>query len=114
MLEMTTANSADRKIEAMTTIIYSMGLDRFGVEEVKKTGGAPRENRRRIEIANIRGDLRRLTRQYRQSAEEERAALEELRKPLRQHLKALRRAENHRRKRRERMQKRAKFTANPG
>ena len=39
MLELTTANSVNRKNEAMTTIIYSMGLDRFGVEEDEKSGG---------------------------------------------------------------------------
>ena len=66
----------------------------------------------RKEIANIHGELRRLTRQYRQSVEEERPALEELRKSLWQCFKTLRRAENHRRKCRERMQRRAKFTSN--
>ena len=38
VLNTTLAGSIDRKIEAMTTIIYNMGMDRFGVEEGNKPG----------------------------------------------------------------------------
>ena len=114
ILEVTLAGSIEKKVNTMATIMYSMGAERFGIEE-EKHGKKPNEesNRRQQQISQIRAELRQLTRAYREAEEEEKPALEELRGTLRSRLKTLRRAENSRRKRKERMKKRAQFTSNP-
>ena len=114
ILEVTLAGSTDKKIRTMSTIIYSMGAERFGVQE-RKQGKKPNEktNRRQQQISQIRAELRQLTRAYREATNDEKPALEELRGILRGRLKTLRRAENSRRKRKERIRRRAQFTSNP-
>ena len=54
MINTTLAGSEDRKIEAMTTIIYNVGMDRFGIEEGKKPRIDGKENIREREIVNRR------------------------------------------------------------
>lgn len=117
-LESVLAGGVDRKVEAMTTIIYSMGHERFGAKELKaRETPSGRGNRRETEISQIRGELKGLKRAYIEAREsgsvQEMYALEELRETLRERLKSLRRAENNRRRRKERMRKRAQFTAGP-
>lgn len=61
MLEAVLAGDIGRKVEALSTVIWTMGADRFGMEQGKvkglqQAGG----NRRSKEIAKIRGDMRRL------------------------------------------------------
>ena len=113
-LEAALGGGVDRKIEAMTSIIYSMGRERFGVVEQRaRRAPAGRGNRREVEISQIRGELRRLNKAYCEATtEEEKQGLQELRDVLRERLKSLRRAEANRRRRKERMKKRAQFTRN--
>ena len=109
-METALAGGVDRKVRAMATIIYSMGSDRFGVlpgQGRQKSSPQGRSNRREKEISNIRAELKRLTKAYKAATEEEKPALAELRDVLRERLKSLRRAENNRRKRKERMKSRA-------
>ena len=73
VLEATLAGSVDKKMKAMTTIMYSMGADRFGVEDHKKDKKGAHTNRRKQEITNIRGDLRRLTKRFREAEEGEKS-----------------------------------------
>ena len=114
VLEATLAGSVDKKVQVMATIVYNMGVDRFGALETKtKTNKTGHGNRRESQISQIRGELRSLTRVSKQATEQERPALEELRRGLREKLKSLRRAENNRRKMQERRRKRAQFTASP-
>ncbi|XP_053391239.1 uncharacterized protein LOC128554051 [Mercenaria mercenaria] len=97
----------------MATIMYSMGRDRFGVQEKKEPRTKPVDNRRQNKIAQLRGDIRRLTTQFKEASPEERPALAEIRKHLREQIATLRRAENNRKNRKERARKRANFIANP-
>ncbi|XP_062568263.1 uncharacterized protein LOC134230448 [Saccostrea cucullata] len=113
ILNTTLAGSIDRKIEAMTSIIYSVGLDRFGAEQRKKSQKEGRKNRREREIAKMRKDLRQLRKQYRKATDEEKPALSQLRDNIREHLKIARRAERSRRRRKQRDRARARFTADP-
>jgi hypothetical protein len=113
VLEVTLAGELDRKVKAMSTIIYNMGCERFGLEERKKQPEIKKSNRRENEISRIRGELRQLTKAYKKATREEKTGLEELRRNNRERLKILRRAENNRKKRRERTRKRAQFMANP-
>ncbi|CAC5383864.1 unnamed protein product [Mytilus coruscus] len=79
----------------MTSIIYSVGKDRFGFITSEKRERTPcRSNRRQKKITEMRGDLRRLKKRYRDAMEEERA-------------------ETHRSDRKKRAKERVKFTAHP-
>jgi hypothetical protein len=82
------------------------------VEERKQ----PREtavnkNRRQREITYLRRKLRRLTKRYITTDEEDRPALAKMRNTIRDTLKILRRTERSRR--RKKKQARARFTTNP-
>ena len=111
ILNTSSAGGVDKKIEGMATIMYNVGLDRYGEEERGQPGGTVIKNRRQREIAGLRRDLKQLTRRYREADEGERQALAELRDTIREKLKILRRAEKSRKRRKERA--RARFTANP-
>ena len=99
----------------MATIMYNVGKERFGLEEVqqKQQQSTGHRNRRQQKRASIRRDLRQLSKRYRVAPEEERAALAELRQGIRERLKILNRAERSRKRRKERARARARFTANP-
>ena len=59
VLETTLAGTISRKVESFTTIIYTVGRETFGTEEVKvKQQGVPSTNRREVQIRNVRWDLR--------------------------------------------------------
>ncbi|XP_052223957.1 uncharacterized protein LOC127839609 [Dreissena polymorpha] len=87
----------DRKLTTLTTLIYSVGKERFGLEEERVRKEPPRPNRRQVRIQNLR----------------QRIGLAQLRDTVRTQLTSVRKAENSRRKTRERAKKRAAFTANP-
>ncbi|XP_076075792.1 uncharacterized protein LOC143046522 [Mytilus galloprovincialis] len=114
ILEATLAGRVDRKITAMTSIIYSVGKDRFGViPQGKQSTKQGHSNRRQKKIKELRGDLRRLKKRYKVAKENERLPLQQLRKETREKLKTLTRAETHRRDRKKKAKERATFTANP-
>jgi hypothetical protein len=71
VLEVTLAGELYRKVKAMSTIIYNMGCERFGLEERKKQQETKKSNRRENEISNccIRGELRQLTKAYKKAKE---------------------------------------------
>ena len=114
----------DRKINAMATIIYKIGRERFGetgrrpdTSNLGETGhhnnGTRNKSRREREIESLRRDLKNLKQRFKVANESEKTTLSGLRKVTREKLKSLRRAECSRKKRRERQRKRAMFTANP-
>jgi hypothetical protein len=82
VLDTTLAGCLDKKIKAMTTIVYNMGKDRFGTEGVKEKKKAS-SDRHTQEISKIGGELRSLKQQFRLAARQEKAALSELRSQLR-------------------------------
>ncbi|VDI31367.1 Hypothetical predicted protein [Mytilus galloprovincialis] len=98
----------------MTSIIYSVGKDRFGVvPQGKQPTKLGHSNRRQKKIKELRGDLRRLKKRYKVANENERLPLQQLRKETREKLKTLTRAETHRRDRKKKAKERTTFTANP-
>ncbi|XP_071138283.1 uncharacterized protein [Mytilus edulis] len=98
----------------MTSIIYSVGKDRFGVvPQGKQPTKQGHSNRRQKKIKELRGDLRRVKKRYKVANENERLPLQQLRKETREKLKTLTRAETHRRDRKKKAKERATFTANP-
>lgn len=96
----------------MSTLVISIGAERFGIK-LPKAQNIARPNRREIKISQLRKELKALSRQYKRASEEEKPALTELQDILRQKLISLRRAERHRRRGRERARKRMAFVANP-
>ena len=116
ILQTTLCGSVDRKIQAMSTIAYAVGSDRFGFQEQRRappTAGNREPNRREKEIAAIRQRLRDLRRQYKKADDSEKQGLSDLADISREKLISLRRAENHRRNRKERSKKLAQFTSRP-
>ncbi|XP_035685395.1 uncharacterized protein LOC118421998 [Branchiostoma floridae] len=114
ILESVLAGAAERKIEAMMEIVYSVGVERFGEKPVGKSrrqAGHP--NRRERERKQIRKELKVLRKRWLKATEMEKEALEVLRKELRSRLCTLGRAERARRKRKDRERRRAEFVANP-
>ncbi|CAC5377735.1 unnamed protein product [Mytilus coruscus] len=99
VLQSALAGDVDRKIKAMSTIIYAKGKYRFGIEEQKKgKSQAMKENRRVSEIAKLRREQRNLTKCYKK-AEGKNTNAEESRE-LKKEPK-------------ERARKRSQLTANP-
>ena len=113
ILEASLQGPVDRKPTTLTTLIYSVGKERFGLEEERVQKDTPRPNRRQIRIQNLRRELRQLRRRCRDISSTERVGLTQLRATLRSQLTSLQKAENTRRKIREMAKKRAAFTANP-
>ena len=102
VLQATLRGPASRKVEKMSTIVYEMSRERFGVEEKHKSAPKPSgPNRRQRKIAELRVRLRELTRQYKIANEFEKTGLSLLRDGLRKELKSIRRAERLSKKRRE-------------
>ncbi|XP_052217978.1 uncharacterized protein LOC127835582 [Dreissena polymorpha] len=112
-LEASMQGPVDRKLTTLTTLIYSVGKERFGLEEERVRKEPPRPNRRQVRIQNLRRELKQLRRRYCASSPTERIGLAQLRDTVRTQLTSVRKAENSRRKTRERAKKRAAFTANP-
>lgn len=113
MLEVTAKGVVERRLLTVTTIIMSMAMDRFGVEEESVAKQPYFKNQRAVKIHIIRKELKALKIQHKAASEEERAPLAELRVMLRKRLLILRRAEQHRRRRRERAKKWAALINNP-
>ncbi|XP_062872774.1 uncharacterized protein LOC134334411 [Trichomycterus rosablanca] len=109
----TVKGDVDHKLQAMCTLITSIGAERFGVTERPASRQTSRPNRRELKISHLRQELKILKRQFRAANEEERGALSELRQILRSKLITLGRAEWHRRKGKERAKKRKAFITNP-
>lgn len=79
-----------RKIKAISTIIWNMGVEQFETEQRQSKGlQQPGENRHSREIGKLRGDLRRLKTVFVQATEEEKPALKEMHEQLREQLKTL-------------------------
>lgn len=113
MLEATAKGDVERRLQTMTTIIVSMAVERFGVEEERRARQPYTMNQQAVKIHNIRKELKALTKQHKETRQEERAPLAELRAMLRKRLLTLRRVEYHRRRHRERARKSTAFINNP-
>jgi len=114
ILQSTLQGRVERKINTLTTIVYSMGLEQFGCEgndRIHKPEPIP--NRRESEWKKLREELNSLRKRFKKASAEEKRGLAEIREQLRSRLKTLTTAERLRRKRRERTRKRAAFIANP-
>ena len=110
LLATTLSGGVDKKVNSLTSIVYNMGLDRFGSAEMKERN-PHLPNRREKEISQLRGELRELRRQHRRNPEDQ--GLKDLREVLRGRIIILRRAENHRKNRHKRSKTRKQFIQDP-
>lgn len=62
VLEATAKGDAERRLQTMTTIIVSMAVERFGVEEVRGVTKPYTKNQRAVKIHKIRIELKSSTR----------------------------------------------------
>ncbi|XP_060589960.1 uncharacterized protein LOC132745155 [Ruditapes philippinarum] len=114
VLQSTLIGAVGRKLEALTSLIYTLGKERFGLEnKTNLPQPPPVPNRRLCEIKKIRLELRSLRKQYKQSSMVEKEGIKQLREQIRSRLKSLTNAERLRRKRREKTKKRTAFISNP-
>ena len=102
-----------RKLLTLTTLVYFVAKARFGVEEAKVRREPSKPNRRQSCTENLKHELRQLKQRYRQSTPAERLGFSKLSYTVRTQLKSLQKAENTRRKARERTKKGMVSTANP-
>lgn len=96
ILEAMAKGAANRKLQAMTTIIVSIASERFG-EEKKSSGTSYSKNQKSMKIHNIRKEMKALKSQHKVVGEEECIGLAQLMCILQKKIRVLRRAEWHRR-----------------
>lgn len=113
-LENTLKGTAKEKMILMPKIVYDVCISRFGTED--RATGTPKKtgpSRRQTEIGNIRRDLRQLKRRWKEAEDSEKEGCLQLRADLRSRLQTLRRAEQLRKKAREKRKARAAFYRDP-
>ena len=74
----------------MAHLIYTIGKERFGIQEKKANPAPPQPNRRERKIKAIRKDLKHLKRAYKKANQDEKVGLKELRDQQRKELATLR------------------------
>ncbi|KAJ8362267.1 hypothetical protein AAFF_G00386670 [Aldrovandia affinis] len=67
ILEATAKGDADRKLQTMTTIIISLAAERFGTVKERGTKTPYVKNRRAEKISQLRQELRKLKRQFKEA-----------------------------------------------
>ncbi|KAH3798384.1 hypothetical protein DPMN_151983 [Dreissena polymorpha] len=91
----------------MTSLIYTVSKERFGLAEKKPEKLTPIISRRQRLIKQTRKELTSVKSQYRKAKEEEKVGLQQFRSTLRQKLSTLNKAERTRQRKRKRQ--RARF-----
>lgn len=104
VLESMAKGDVEKRLQTMTTVVRAFAAERFGTEE-KRVKQPYVKNSRAEKIHNIRQELKVLRKQHKKASDEERGPLAEFRATLL--------TEYHRRRRRERAQKRPALIANP-
>ena len=103
----------ERKLHALSSLTYTLGKERFGLEKASSKRSTAQPNRRLCEIKKLRAELRTLRKRFKASNPAEREGIKQLREQLRSKLKTLTSAERLRQKRRARARKRASFMKHP-
>ncbi|KAK0135472.1 hypothetical protein N1851_028683 [Merluccius polli] len=93
----------------MSSIIWSIGTDRFSKKELKARSNTQLKENSHLKIAILRGNLQRLKKAFHEVTDFEKPALTEIRDNLRERIKILRRVEFHHRDRKRRMKERVDF-----
>ena len=113
ILENTLKGQAVTKIPKMTTIIYEECKTTFGLAKETTDCRKAGPSRRQKKIATIRQNKRNLAKLWKKAPPEEKPGLQSLQNDLHAQLSHLRRAEQLRKKQREKRRKRKAFFRNP-
>ncbi|XP_049449241.1 uncharacterized protein LOC125899203 [Epinephelus fuscoguttatus] len=106
--------NAMERLEKMGDIMYSYGVERFGVHERKRSERVQSgKSRRQREIEKLVKERRQLRKQWKKATEEEREGIKVLQEELRSRLAVLRRAEHLRKKRRKKEYARTGYFRDP-
>jgi len=107
ILETALQGAVERKLVALTNLVYTVGKERFGLTIQKTTKKPVQMNRRQRQIKGIRSELKVLRRRYRHARKEEKPGLKQFRDSQREQLLNLCKAEQLREKRRKKAKRRA-------
>jgi hypothetical protein len=114
VLEAVLTGPAEKKIESMATIMYSLCLEWFGPEDQRSKRETFQTNQRQKKIGKIKKDPRLLGKRWKRAKPpHEKEGLKDLRKKLRTELRNINMVERSNKQRRDRAKKRSKFVANP-
>ena len=102
----------ESRLNSFGALAYEYCLERFGAEE-KRTAERKQANRRQLQKARLRTELRSVKARWKQAPQEEKPGLEVLMQELRKRIQTLSKAEYERKKRREKRRRRENFLKNP-
>ena len=105
-----------RKLSSLSTIVYAVGQERFGLVKIRDGKEADiinKPNRRQLEIQKLRTEINFINKRYKKARDEEKEGLRQLRFILREKRNHLQKAERIKKARKERSRKRSMFVANP-
>ena len=98
-----------RKLSSLSTIVYAVGQERFGLVKTRDGKEADiinKPNQRQLEIQKLRTEINSINKQYRKARNEEKEGLRQLRFILREKKNHLQKAERIKKARKERSRKR--------
>lgn len=77
VLEATLARPAERKIDSITTIVFTMAREQFGTQERQENSGTPGKgpNRQESEISQLSREIKTLNMQLRRDNAEEKEGI---------------------------------------
>ncbi|VDI22184.1 Hypothetical predicted protein [Mytilus galloprovincialis] len=114
ILETSLQGCVERRIETLTTLVYNIGKERFGVEERKERSNTKQTpNRREQKIKQLRKELKDLNRRYKKSNEIERLRIACITDSVREELRRTTRAEQLKNSNKKKAKNRANFIKNP-
>ncbi|XP_063436214.1 uncharacterized protein LOC134717649 [Mytilus trossulus] len=114
ILETSLQGCVERRIETLTTLVYNIGKERFGVEERKERSNIKQTpNRREQKIKQLRKELKDLNRRYKKSNEIEKLGIACITDNVREELRRTRRAEQLKNSNKKKAKNRANFIKNP-
>ncbi|CAC5381747.1 unnamed protein product [Mytilus coruscus] len=114
ILETSLQGCVERRIETLTSLIYNIGKERFGVEERKeKSNTKQTPNRREQKIKQLRKELKDLNRRYKKSNEIEKLGIACITDSVSEELRRTRRAKQLKNSNKKKAKNRANFIKNP-
>ncbi|VDI05049.1 Hypothetical predicted protein [Mytilus galloprovincialis] len=114
ILETSLQGCVERRIETLTTLVYNIGKERFGVEERKERNNTKQTpNRREQKIKQLRNELKDLNRRYKKSNEIEKLGITCITDTVREELRRTRREEQLKNSNKKKAKNRANFIKDP-
>ena len=103
----------EKKAEIEPRIIYNIGKERFGVKEVKQKTQPSGPSKRQKKCINLRKEIKKLTRAYKNAPDEEKEAIAQLSKEKLKKLRLMKRTESIKKKRKKTSKNCSEFLSQP-